>query len=505
VLGFVLALAVVSGYAQTTLIKQGSPMSTATSGQVPLCDSDAIDSTFTFRDQPRGGQTVSLYFRNEGNTMCRLKDPPNPSFSVDAHSMTVPSCPFCDLDGKPAPLRDRQPKNEVVLAPGASAAIDMNWASTGESCQWADWADIFFNWTEGGDPRKFTAFLFIPSGWPMHICSPVRSSGYRTAADSPFSGQNKPALQVSLLQQTLYQDEHAILHVELANPTPSSAQAFGCASLYTVRHAEPSLTRLDPLRTEGRSQVASYTPEQIREDKERAWPEWKKDLQRDCDIPAGTLTADAEIPASDLATVTHLEWQTAPVPKKDSIFFTAPTHFTVLDLDTLEPNWGETVQGIRAGLSVDRAKVAVGETVRLHLRWQNVSAAESLGQSECREPRPKLEIQNSRHQVLKTIPTAMVCSGHGWGPYVIDQGTAQSEFRQLPAGTLPSSNIFGLIAPALLGPGVYYLVTVWSPLVLDTSDAARNKFPKAAGKLRDIYATARSLPVRIEIAPGNQP
>lgn len=502
-LGFVLAFAVVPGCAQTRLIKQGSPISAATSEHEPLCDSNAIDPTFTFHDQPAGEQTVSLHFQNKGSTACRLKDPPNPSFAVDGHSMTVPFCPFCGPDGKSATMWNRRPENEVVLAPGATTTIDINWATTGESCQWADWAAIFFNWTDGSDWRKATQFLFIPSGWPMHICSPVRSFGYRTAADSPLSAETNPALRISPLQQTFYSDEHAILHAKLAIPTQSREKPFGCASLYTVRHVEPSLTRLDPVRTLARTRVDSYTPEQVREDKQRPWPERKTDFQRDCDIPAGVLTADAEIAASDLATVTHLEWRTAPVRGKDPAFFSTPAHFSILDLDTLEPNWGKTVQGIRAGLSVDRAKFAVGETVPLHLRWQNVNATTSLGQSECREPRPKLEIQGSQHQVLKTISTGMGCFGHGWGPFAFAPGTVQSEFRQLPAGTAP--DVFGLIRQSLPGPGIYYLVTVWSPRMLDTTDTAKQKFNMGAGRLAGIYATARSLPVRIEIAPDSKP
>lgn len=169
VLGFVLAMAIVPGRAQPIVIKQGSPMPEIADKPVPLCDLDAIDSTFAFSDQPKGEQTVSLYFLNKGNTACRLKDPPNPSFAVDGHSMYVESCSFCgpdlkDPDGKPMPFWHR-PENQVVLAPGATAAqvvlvpgattaIDLNWASTGVSCQWADWTNIFFNWTEVYDFRK---------------------------------------------------------------------------------------------------------------------------------------------------------------------------------------------------------------------------------------------------------------------------------------------------------------------------------------------------------------
>lgn len=299
----------------------------------------------------------------------------------------------------------------------------------------------------------------------------------------------------------MYSDERATLHVVLAKPTQSSEKTIGCGSLYTVRHSEPLLTRLDPLPTVGRFRVDSYTPEQIREDKERAWPQWKKDFRRDCDIAAGSLSADAEINARDLATVTHIEWRTVPLPGKDPIFFSAPTHFTVLNVDTLAPNWGETVQGIRAGLSVDRVRFTVGEHVPLHIRWENLNATVSLGQGECREPLPDLEIQNSERQILKTLsadslPPMRICNGHGWGPFTIAKGTAQHEFGELTT----------VSPPILPGPGIYYLVSVWSPHVLDTSEPESNgDLRLSAGRLGDVYATTRSLPVRIEVVPSTNP
>jgi hypothetical protein len=489
-------MAIVLAGAQTTVTKQGSPVPESADESVPLCDSNKIDSTFEFRDLPAGEQTVSLYFVNRGNTACRLKDPPNPSFAVDGHSMTVESCPFCGPDGKPVPMWNLRSENHVVLAPGASSSVDINWASNGESCQWADWASIFFNWTEGSDFRKFTQFLFIPSVWPLHICSAVRSFGYRTEAGSASSGgQKDPAILVSLLEKTVYSDERATLHVVLAKPAQSSEKAVGCASLYTVRHADPLLTRLDPVHPLGNVQVDSYTPEQIREDKERSWPQWKKDFQRECDVAAGTLTADAEIKASDLATVTHIEWRAVPVSGKDPVFFIVPTHFTVLDVDTLAPNWGGAVQGIRAGLSVDHVKFSVGDRVPLHIRWENLNATASLGQGECREPRPELEVQNSKHQVLKTLPTEPMCMGHGWGPFGIAQGTAQHGFQELTT----------VSPPILPGPGIYYLVSVWSPRVLEKYESESTGFRIGAGRLGKVYATARSLPVRIEVVPGSNP
>jgi hypothetical protein len=381
----------------------------------------------------------------------------------------------------------------------------VNWASIGESCQWADWASIFFNWTEDNDWRKYADFLFIPSGWPLRICSQVRSFGYRTEVDlASRRAQKDSALLVSMLQKTVYSDERATLHVVLARPDQLSEKSTGCASLYTVRYIAPLQTRLDPVHTVGSVRVDSYTPEQIREDKERAWPQWKKDSRRECDIAPGALSADAEIGASELATVTHIEWRTAPAPGKDPIFFDAVTHFTVLDVDTLPPNWGTTVKGIRAGLSVDRVIFTVGERVPLRTRWENLNAAKSLGQGECSGPAPDLEIQNSEHQVLKTLPTEAMCMGHGFGPSVLPKGTVRHDFRELTTASPPHLPFVIPFPPSLPGPGIYYLVSVWSPRVLDISDTAGGTFASAAG-LGEVYGTARSLPVRIEIVPSSNP
>jgi hypothetical protein len=468
----------------------------------PLCDPAVIDTIYSFLDQPAGQQTISLHFLNTGSVTCRLKELPGPSFAVDGHSMHVKE------------IRDQKPEYQVTLAPGATAAIDIHWGSTGDSCQFADWVSFFFNWSETYEPGKLTDFLFVPSAWPLHICSPVKSSNYRIEADSPFSAEQKePVLQVSLLQKAVYSDERANLRVVLTKlPQPHSTapseptdKPLRCSSLYTVRHTAPQGTRLDPLHMVDMSYVASFTPEQVREDKERAWPSWRKASHRECDVPDGILSGDAQIDASDLATVTHIEWRTAPSPGKDPAFFTAATHFTVLDVETLAPNWGDTVQGIRAGLSVDREKFGVGERVPLRTRWQNVNASVPIGQTECRGPLPDLEVQDSDHKVLKTLPSYEFCSGHGWGPFAINNGLAQHEFRELTTSSPASAPSAPVIPPILPGPGVYYLVTVWSPRVLDTSGPESNTVGIGNGRLAGVYATVRSAPVRIEVVSSNKP
>jgi hypothetical protein len=343
----------------------------------------------------------------------------------------------------------------------------------------------------------------------MHICSAVKSAGYRSETDSPSSGQMKgPVLRASVMQSAIYSDEHATLHVELSGQTPSVAQRAGCATLYTVRQGPEIGTRLDPLHTMSSSSRASYTPEQIKEDKERPWPSWRTNHLRTCDIAAGQTTADADISAADLADVAHLEWRTAPSPGEAPVFVMATTHFNVIDVDTLAPNWGGPVEGIRAGLSVDRETFVTGERIPVHLRWENVNAAMPLAQGECKEPEPALEIQNSQHTVLQTIPIERACMGHGWGPFGIEKGKAQRSLIELGSEnqtTLVSDTyIFTCISYALPGPGVYYLISTWSPRVLEPQDDRAPRFGSGF-RFGKIYATARSLPVRVEVTPNDNP
>ena len=78
--------------------------------------------------------------------------------------------------------------------------------------------------------------------------------------------------------------------------------------------------------------------------------------------------------------MTHIEWRMAPEPGKKAVFLTTSMHFSVLDVDTLAPNWGEMTEGIHAGLSVDRPSFGPGEQIPLHIRWENVNPSTPLGQ-----------------------------------------------------------------------------------------------------------------------------
>lgn len=467
----------------------------------PLCDPDLIDATFTFADQPAGEQTVSLHFKNKSGASCRLHGQPGPSFAVDGHSMRVESCWLCDHGDKPSPMPERQPGNQILLPPGKQAKVDLHWASAGESCQRADWVDFFVQWS------KQAGYLFIPNGWPMHVCSAVKSSGYRAEADSPYVATMKDGLlRVSVLQKAVYSDERAELHVELTERGRSVVRPTGCAELYTVRHGPSDGTRLDPLLAKDAMQLVALKPDEINADEEKKRPSWQRGYRRKCETAGEITSADAQIDAANLANVTHVEWRAARRAGNDPVFLVAATQFTVLDVDTLPPNWGEPVKGIRAGLSVDRVDFRVGERIPLHLRWENVDAALQLAQGECKEPVPTLEIQDAEHKVLRTLPVERGCMGHGWGPFAIEKGKAQRTFSELTTDA-PSSP-YAPAAPAnLLGPGVYYLVSVWSPRVLDAaSKDEADKLPRFGGaRMGGVYATARSQSVRIEVAPSGNP
>jgi hypothetical protein len=462
--------------------------------ETPLCDPDQIDGTFTFASLPAGKQTISFHFQNKGNAACRLQGQAGASFAVDGHSMTVARCWLCELNYTPSLLTERQPGNQILLAPGERATLALQWASTGEPCQWADWVDFSIHWS------KPTVYLFVPSDWPLHICSAVKSAGYLREVHSPSMGVvRNELLRVSVTPTVIYSDEYAVLHAELVAPTATAAVASsaGCASLYSVRHGPSVPTRFEPLGTIGLSSRPSSTPEEIMEDKERG-PSWKANHQRRCIIADGLATADAPISAADLVNLTHLEWRTAPGAGEEPVFLTAATHFSVLDVDTLEPNWGDPAKGIRVGLSIDRERYRVGERVPLHLRWENVNAAMPLAEGECKEPKPDLEIQDSQHNVVRTIPNMSMCTGHGWGPFTIQKGKAQRTFIELATAHPTEIPPFSEVRGELPGPGVYYLVSVWSPRVLE-SDAEPDETRIGSGHVGKVYATARSLPVRIEV------
>lgn len=512
---FVVACVIITGHAQILPMTGTQQDRTPEVERSRLCDPASIDGTITFTNQPFGEQTVSLHFLNNGNSSCRLVGEAGHSFAVDGHTLSSnPAiCWLCDQTDIPSPTPGLEPGNEILLAPGGRARLDMHWSMVGESCQWADWVSFSVQWA------KPMGYLFTPSDWPLHICSAVKSAGYRVEDDLQLMEAKKDgALRVSVLEKAVYDDEQATLHVELIGEQSLAGFQTGCAGLYAVRQGPSAGVRFDPLPTLGSFSLDSYTPEQMEEDKERAWPSWKKDLRRRCGIPGRRAAADAKMNASDLANIVHIEWRTSEKPGESPLFLVADTHFAVLDADSLAPNWGEPVKGVRAGLSIDRMTFKVGERIPLHLRWEDLDASTPVAQGECEEPWPSLEIQDLDHNVLQTIPFDQGCAGHGWGPLSVPLGKALRAFRELTTGRVPSPPLdyaapmaypqysLSTIPSDLPGPGVYYLVSVWSPHILDKSEEnSKVGLFRRQGRIGSVYATARSLPVRVEIESDGTP
>ena len=107
-----------------------------------------------------------------------------------------------------------------------------------------------------------------------------------------------------------------------------------------------------------------------------------------------------------------------------------------------------------------------------HPQWENMNAEVPLAQLECREPMPSIEIQDSEHHVLRTIPLGGDCLGHGGGPFAMEKGKAARTFRELTTASPQAPVGLTPISPDLPGPGVYFLVSVWPPHVLDPLDPA---------------------------------
>ena len=74
------------------------------------------------------------------------------------------------------------------------------------------------------------------------------------------------------------------------------------------------------------------------------------------------------------------------------------------------------------------------------------------------------------------------CIGPADRPSEMPKQKPQRTLRNISTGSIP----FG-------GPGVYYLVSVWSPRIIEAK----------CGNAGAVYATARSLPVRVEIVPSS--
>lgn len=157
----------------------------------------------------------------------------------------------------------------------------------------------------------------------------------------------------------------------------------------------------------------------------------------------------------------------------------------------------------RSAASKRRRTLLTPDRRPLHPQWENMNAEVPLAQLECREPMPSIEIQDSEHHVLRTIPLGGDCLGHGGGPFAMEKGKAARTFRELTTASPQAPVGLTPISPDLPGPGVYFLVSVWPPHVLDPLDPATPEWlrRKRAGRFGNLSGNTRSLPVRIEIGP----
>ena len=76
---------------------------------------------------------------------------------------------------------------------------------------------------------------------------------------------------------------------------------------------------------------------------------------------------------------------------------------------------------------------------------------------------------------------------HGWGPFAIEKGKAARTFKELTTASPPVP--FGItpIPADLPVSGVYYLVTVWSPHVLDPLDPLDPAPPGVVSQSRPLW------------------
>jgi hypothetical protein len=482
-----------------------SPLNT-----VPLCKPAGIDATFSFADAPAGHQTIGIHLHNVTPQPCRLRGELAPSFAVDGHGALIETCWLCTPDGHPDAEAIRR-NNDFVLSGDGDAQVTYQWSSVGDTCQKVDWATIGAEW----DGRA--GFLFQNMHWKPHVCSTMQISGYQSGAiaRSRLTSSSETALHVNLPPAPIYADEFVQLTLELRSSQNSVDPTGRCPELYSVYNDGSSSTRFEAILPDGYGALvrnATDEPNLYISGYSDELPAQFKDYMRVCDTAGKRTTTTVTLPASlkapidvfpqpNLDRMRHIVWRAENSSTHEPVFVTAEVHFNVLDPDTLPANWGPQVEGIGAGLSVDRMTFTFGESIPLHLRWENFSASEKLGVDECGEPEPQLEIQDASHRVLGTADLRGFCSGHGWGPLSVEPGKQHRTFASLRSTKMGYMDSEG--KAVITSPGTYYLSAAWSPprLIAKTSGTEALALGSAY-TFGERYATARSLPVRIEILPS---
>ena len=482
----------------------------APANTAPLCKPANIDTTFSFAEAPSGQQTIGIHLHNLASQPCRLRGEISPGFAVDGHGAIVKTCWLCALDGNPdaeAILRN----NNFNLPGDGDAQVTYRWSSVGDTCQKADWLTMGVEW----DGRA--AFLFLNRHWKPQICSTVQISGYEsgTADATRLKSSHETALRVTPPPGQIYADEWVQLTLELKSPHNGVAPTRGCPELYAVYNNDSGSTRFEAVLPDGFDRLVLHATDKPELSVSSPFDELPKQFEgymRLCEVNGKQTTTTVTLPASlkapihtvpqpNLETLRHIVWRAENSSTHEPMFLTADVRFEVLDPDTLPQNWGPQVEGIGAGLSVDKTSFSFGETIPLHIRWENFSASKKLAVGECELP-PQVEIQDASHHVLGTFTAYdFGCMGHGWGPLSVEPGKPHRTFANLSyseMGYFISSD-----ATPITEPGVYYLSAIWSPstLVEKTDELAPVAGPESGYAVGERYTTAHSLPVRIELLP----
>ena len=493
----------------------------APANTTPLCKPASIHATFSFADSPAGQQTMGIHLHNTAPQPCKLRGELDPDFAVDGHNAYVKTCWLCMPDGTPDAEAVRR-NNDFVLPGNGDAQVTYRWSSVGDACQKVDWATMGVEWDGGAH------FLFQNRHWKPNICSTMQISGYESAPltnDWTTSGA-ETTLKVTLPPTPIYADEIVQLTLELKSPHDVVGPTGRCPELYAVYKGGSGATHFEAMLPDGYDFLvlhATDEPSLSVSSSSDELPAQFNDYMRLCDTAGKHATTTVTLPASlkapinvspqpNMDSLRHIVWRAENSSTHKPVFVTADTNFNILDPDTLPQNWGQQLEGIGAGLSVDNTTFAFGESIPLHIRWENFAASKKLAVGECGNPQPQLEIEDASHRVLGVLRTDHIesCFGHGWGPSSIAPGKPQHNFASLRY-TKMGYFISGDKVP-IDGPGIYYFSTVWSPPTLvEKADESRLELaPGAEPELvpaqgltfGEPYATARSLPIRIEILPS---
>jgi len=131
-------------------------------------------------------------------------------------------------------------------------------------------------------------------------------------------------------------------------------------------------------------------------------------------------------------------------------------------------NWGPTVKGVRAGLSIDKTTYLVGEDIALHIVFENVSAADPI-YGEPFRPRTasdnffssaKITVQDEDGPLVPTRGIQVEDLPMGGGPL-------SCPAPYLPAEPVRTEKSLHWVRLLPREPGTYKITVTWSPYTKD--------------------------------------